>query len=139
MKTYTLYKGENLNLRGSKMNNIKHVVCYSGGHSSALVAIEVVRKYGKENVILLNHNVSSKVEHADIKRFKQEVADYLGIVITYANMKDWETKDQLDVCMEIGAFKVGNGTALCTNRMKTEPFHKWLKDNYTVNPGTIRG
>ncbi len=30
----------------------KHIVCYSGGHSSALVAIEVVRKYGKENCVL---------------------------------------------------------------------------------------
>ena len=25
-----------------------HIVCYSGGHSSALVALEVADKYGKE-------------------------------------------------------------------------------------------
>lgn len=56
----------------------KYVVCYSGGHSSALVAIEAVRKVGKENVILLNHDISIEVEDRDIKRFKQEVADYLG-------------------------------------------------------------
>lgn len=35
----------------------KAIVCFSGGHSSALVAIEAVRKYGKNNVILLNHNI----------------------------------------------------------------------------------
>lgn len=69
----------------------KYVVCYSGGHSSALVAVEAVRKAGKENVILLNHDISPEVEHEDIKRFKQEVADYLGIEITYANMPGWET------------------------------------------------
>ena len=46
---------------------MKYIVCYSGGHSSALVAIETVRKYGKENVILLNHNISAEVSITDIK------------------------------------------------------------------------
>lgn len=113
---------------------MKYIVCFSGGHSSALVAVEAVRKAGKENVILLNHDISPNVEDADIKRFKREVADYLGIEITYANMDGWEQKDPLDVCMEIGAFKVGNGTALCTNRLKTEPFYKWLNENYPSKP-----
>ena len=52
---------------------MKYIVCYSGGHSSALVAIEAVRKYGKENVILLNHDISKEVEHEDIKRFKKRI------------------------------------------------------------------
>lgn len=117
---------------------MKYIVCYSGGHSSALVAIETVRKYGKENVILLNHNISSKIEHKDIKRFKNEIANYLGINITYANMLGWETKTPLDICIEIKAFKVGNGTELCTNRLKTAPFHRWLKENYPVKKGLIR-
>ncbi|MFG0231793.1 hypothetical protein [Achromobacter sp. 413638] len=52
----------------------KHVVCHSGGHSSALVAVEVVRRYGKENVVLVNHDLPFWTEHADIKRFKVEVA-----------------------------------------------------------------
>ena len=71
---------------------MKYIVCYSGGHSSALVAIEAVRKHGKENVILLNHDISSEVEHKDIKRFKNEIAKFLGLEITYANMKGWEYK-----------------------------------------------
>lgn len=112
----------------------KYVVCYSGGHSSALVAIEAVRKAGKENVILLNHNISAEVEDSDIKRFKQEIADYLGVQITYANMEGWETKTPLKVCKDIGAFKVGTGTALCTNRLKTEPFYEWLDLNFPSTP-----
>lgn len=72
------------------MQHMKRIVCFSGGHSSALAAIETVRKYGRENVILLNHDISPHVEHEDIKRFKQEVADYLHIPITYANMPGWE-------------------------------------------------
>jgi len=106
----------------------KHIICYSGGHSSALVAIEVVRKFGKENVILLNHDIHANSEGADIKRFKNAVADYLGIPITYANHLQWDTKDQFDVVIDAKAFKVRNGTALCTNRLKTQPFEKYLKE-----------
>jgi hypothetical protein len=111
---------------------MKHIVCYSGGHSSALVAIEVVRKFGKENVFLLNHDIASWVETADIKRFKSEVAKYLNLEITYANIGGLgadELPDQFDVVMKAKAFKVGRGTELCTSRLKTEPFMKWLKDN----------
>lgn len=108
-----------------------HIVCFSGGHSSAIAAVEVVRRYGSENTVLLNHNLCPRTEDQDIKRFKNEVSDYLGVPITYANMPGWERKDQFDVCMEIKAFKTGaQSTALCTNRLKTEPFHKWLAENY---------
>lgn len=113
---------------------MKHVVCYSGGHSSALVAIEVTRKFGKENVILLNHDINPNVENADIKRFKKEVADYLGLEITFANIKGIvnpnELPDQFDVTIAADAFKVGDGSELCTSRLKTEPFRKYLKENF---------
>lgn len=45
---------------------MKYIVCFSGGHSSALAAIEVTRKSGKENVVLLNHDISPNVEDADV-------------------------------------------------------------------------
>lgn len=35
---------------------MKHIVCFSGGHSSAIAAVEVVRKFGAEDTILLNHD-----------------------------------------------------------------------------------
>ena len=111
---------------------MKHIVCYSGGHSSALVAIEVVRRFGKEQVVLLNHDISSRVEHQDVKRFKLEVADYLGLPITYANiggLAHHDLPDQIDVVLKAKAFKVGNGTELCTSRLKTEPFMAWLAQN----------
>lgn len=107
---------------------MKHIVCYSGGHSSALVAIEVARKFGAENTVLLNHDINPRTEGQDIKRFKDEVASYLGMTITYANHPSWETKDQFDVVVDAKAFKVGNGTALCTHRLKTQPFEKYLKE-----------
>lgn len=110
-----------------------YIVCYSGGHSSALVAIEAVRKYGKENVILLNHNISSKVEHEDIKRFKLEVAEYLGMEITEANMENYENTAPLDICVKRKAFKLDISKVPCTYELKTVPFYKWLAENYPAS------
>lgn len=115
-----------------KNSNLVHIICYSGGHSSAIVAIEVVRRYGKENVILLNHNINKRYENEDIKRFKQEVADYLGIEITYANIKgimdDALIPNQFEVVEELKTFiNVPTKQALCTTKLKTEPFHEFLK------------
>lgn len=107
---------------------MKHIVCYSGGHSSALVAIEVSRRFGAENVVLLNHDMHFSVEHADIKRFKQDVADYIGVPITFASRRN-AAQDQFDVCVEAKAFKVSSGPILCTSRLKTEPFMDWLAAN----------
>lgn len=117
---------------------MKHIVCFSDGEASALVAIEAVRRYGSQDVILLNHDINSWVEDADIKRFKQEVADYLELSITYVNMSGWEFKDQLNVCVEARAFKVGSGHPLCTSRLKTDPFHGWLAEHVPVQSHSCR-
>ena len=107
---------------------MKHIVCFSGGIRSAIAAMEVVRSYGKNDVVLLNHDMHFSVEHPDIKRFKSEVAAYLGLEITFANRRN-ASQDQFDVCVEAGAFKVKNGQELCTSRLKTEPFMNWLAEN----------
>lgn len=103
-----------------------HVVCFSGGHSSALVALEAARRYGTRDMVLLNHDIHERSEDADVKRFKREVADYLKLPITYANHPEWDTMDQFDVVREARAFKSANGHVLCTHRLKTEPFRAWL-------------
>lgn len=104
-----------------------HVVCYSGGHSSALVAIEVARRYGPENVTLVNHQIHPRAEDQDVQRFKEEVARYLGLSIAYASHPRWDSMDQFDIVREARAFKYANGRELCTSRLKTEPFMAWLK------------
>lgn len=106
---------------------MKHIVCYSGGHSSALVAIEVVRRFGKENVILLNHDISSKVEHEDIKRFKKEIADYLGIKIEEADNENYEENTPLKIARDKKGFQFSPGKALCTYYLKTKPFYDYLE------------
>lgn len=109
---------------------MKHVVCFSGGHSSALVAIEVVRRFGSGEVILLNHDINPRVEDADVKRFKRDIAGHLGLPITHANYRRWSEWDQFDVCMYHSAFKAGDKTALCTHRLKTEPFQHYLAEQF---------
>lgn len=112
---------------------MKHVICYSGGHSSARVAISVARKFPLDEIVLLNHDINPSVELEDVKRFKREVAEYLNLNITYANYGGIENcediPDQFDVSLKIKAFKVGNGTELCTYNLKTKPFHDWLEKN----------
>jgi hypothetical protein len=112
---------------------MKYVVSFSGGHSSALVAIEAVRKHGKENVILLNHDISSQVEHQDIKRFKNEVADYLGIPITYANAEDFENNPPLKVVRNKW-FISSTGRIMCTYFLKIQPFENYMKDHFPASP-----
>ena len=65
---------------------IKHIICYSNGAESASVAVAVVRKYGKENCILLNHGINTDREPKDITAFGLQVAEKLGMKITYANI-----------------------------------------------------
>ena len=118
---------------------MKYIVCYSGGRSSAIAAVEAVRKYGKDDVILLNHGICPRVEDPDIERFRLEVAEYLGLQITPCNMAGYESKDQFDICVGIKAFHAGTpGSELCTNRLKTRPFAEWLSENYPVKKGCSR-
>lgn len=122
------------------MREVKINVCYSGGHNSALCAIECVRKYGKENVILLNHDIIGsiagvQIEDQDIKRFKQEVADYLGLPITYANSK-YKTPAEVIEAQGI----IHNPTlhvAVCTYYLKTLPFMEALTKLFPVEKGKI--
>lgn len=114
------------------------IVAFSGGHSSALVAIETVRKYGKNNVVLLNHDISSHVEHQDIKRFKEDISNYCDVPITYANAPDFENTPPLEVCKKIGGFKSSMGLALCTYELKTKQANKYYEENFPVINGEVR-
>ena len=116
---------------------MKYVVCFSGGHSSALAAVETVIRHGRKDTILLNHDISSKVEDEDVKRFKNEVADYLGVPIMYANRKNFQTDTPLSLCRQYKRLLFGPGRTICTYYLKTEPFQRWLADNFPVSRGAI--
>lgn len=117
------------------MKETKHIVCFSKGHSSALVAIEVAQKFGTKNLILVNHDINPSKEDADIKRFGSQVADFIGLPITYVNIDgitDAEKiPDQFDISLAKKGFKAPNTSdAFCTFKLKTEPFFAWLNENH---------
>jgi hypothetical protein len=62
-----------------------HIVCLSGGEASALTAIEVARKHGIDDLILLNHDITNMSESSSIKQFKLDVSKFLGVDLTFAN------------------------------------------------------
>jgi hypothetical protein len=135
----------------------KHIICFSGGHSSAIVALMVWQRYPNDT-ILLNHDINPAYEHGDIKRFKQEVADYMGLPITYANhyasreaaivstgeqfltpTEAYEASrripSQFEVARKRRAFKKpGSGDAVCTAVLKTWPFMAYLAEHFPLGP-----
>lgn len=116
-----------------------NIVCFSGGHSSAMAAIETVRNVGARNTILLNHDISSQVEHPDIKRFKKDISEYVGVDITYANSPDFENNPPLKIALNKKAFQTEAGKALCTYYLKTKPFYDWLEANANKGDHIIYG
>jgi hypothetical protein len=106
---------------------VKHIICYSGGVESALATIEVARKFGTKNMVLLNHDISPDAEEPDIKQYKQDIADYLGVEVTYCNAVTKEYKDFDPILGAIARrkFKGPNGD-YCTFYLKSEPFNLWL-------------
>lgn len=110
---------------------MKHIVCFSGGHSSGHVAIEVAAKYGTDDLILVNNNISSRMEDSDIKRFKIDISAYIGVPVTYCNIDGIEDENEIptqyDICYDENAITNPNTHgALCSYRLKTKPFHDWL-------------
>ena len=79
--------------------------------------------------MLLNHNITGRVERAETKRFKKEIADYLGLEITYANHPMAAVRTPIQIIKDLGHFANLNGQVLCTFHLKTKPFYKWLSEN----------
>lgn len=105
----------------------KHIVCYSGGVSSALVGAMVLKKFGPEKTVWVNHQVNA--EPLDVDRFEQEFASYHKMPITYVNAEGFDTLTPYEVAEIYNRFFVpvrGQPTAMCTYVLKTEPFEIYL-------------
>ncbi|CAG5087795.1 Gp66 [Thermobacillus xylanilyticus] len=103
---------------------------FSGGASSAFVAHHMVQTYGKENCILFFTN--TLWEHEDNYRFMHEVADYLGMEITYRT--DGRTPEQVFYDYRY----MGNSRlAKCSEELKvrqTVIFLEELRDEHGLEP-----
>lgn len=98
---------------------MKHIVMFSGGAASSVVAKIVADKYPNETILL---HTPTGAEHEDADRFRQQVADFIGLPITVeaANKTLWEMVESYK--------QVPNdGLPYCTERLKLIPQDRYLK------------
>ena len=99
---------------------MKHVVQFSNGAGSAWVAWWVLQNMPKEDVILLNHDPGA--EHADSKRFQEEVSKFLDHPITEKSCDKtlWELIEEQH-CLP------SSFIPWCTRMLKIEPGEEFLQ------------
>lgn len=107
-----------------------HVAMFSGGASSAYVAYYIVQKYGKENCVLFF--TDTLWEDIDNYRFMEEVAEYIGMEITYRI--DGRTPEEVfhDV-----RFLGNSRMAKCSEELKVRQtliYLEELRDEHNLEP-----
>ncbi len=97
-----------------------HVVQFSGGAASAVVAKMVVDQFGKDHTVLLHHDTKS--EDPDTYRFIDDVSNYLDVPIT-------DRSDGRDLWQLINDNKClpSHFIPFCTRILKTEQGAKYFK------------
>ena len=100
-----------------------HVIQFSGGAASALVAKLVAEEYGKENVVLLHHD--TKAEDPDTYRFLKQVSNRIGVpVVDVSDGRSlWEV-------IEDNKAIPSDRMPFCTRILKQEPgeyYFRWLE------------
>ena len=99
---------------------MKHIVKFSGGAASAVMAKLVIEEYGHKDVILLYSDTKS--EHPDADRFRAEVCKYLEHEMTVvADGRDlWQLIDDNYAIP-------GNFMPFCTRELKQVPSTRFLQ------------
>jgi hypothetical protein len=108
----------------------RHVVMFSGGEGSALAAKRVVEQHGAENTTLLF--CDTKVEDADLYRFRDEVAAHLGAeLVTLADGRTiWDVfRDE----RFLGNARVDP----CSRVLKRELADAWIASRFTPETVTV--
>ena len=117
-------------LHSDGASKLKHIVLFSGGACSSLVAQIVAKEQVKKDVIFLYTPTYS--EHPDADRFREQVAKYLGIPITVQadGRNIWQLIDDNN-CLP------SEWMPFCTRILKQEQREKFLKglDDYILYYG----
>ena len=102
---------------------MKHIVFYSGGIGSWATAKRVIKKRGKENVILLF--TDTLIEDEDLYRFIDETVKEMGVQYQY--LADGRTPFEV---YRDSRFLGNSRLAPCSHKLKQEPAKKWIKENF---------
>ncbi len=97
----------------------KHIVMFSGGAASSVVAKMVADKYPNDTILL---HTPSGAEHPDADRFREQVAKFIGLPITVESAKKtlWEL-------VETRKYIPNNNLPFCTTELKLIPKDRFLK------------
>lgn len=108
---------------------MKHVVMFSGGAASSVVAKMIADKYPQDTILL---HTPTGAEHSDADRFREQVANFIGLPITEekANKTLWEM---------VESYKQIPNDSLpyCTERLKLIPQDRFLKRLEAQGEGVI--
>jgi 3'-phosphoadenosine 5'-phosphosulfate sulfotransferase (PAPS reductase)/FAD synthetase len=105
---------------------MKHIILYSGGISSAYVAWMVAQKEDKKDITLLHTPTYSENHDADI--FRHQVARYIGLPIT-----EWGDGRNIWEIIEDNHCIPGQFIPFCTQQLKQkmkEQYYKTLDDDF---------
>lgn len=132
----TTSRGSALGILSAGENALKtncqpvHIAMFSGGAASAYVAYYIVQKYGKDNCILFF--TDTLWEDIDNYRFMEEVAEYIGLEITYRT--DGRTPEEVFFDQRF----LGNSRmAKCSEELKVRQtliFLEELRDKHNLEP-----
>lgn len=102
----------------------KHIVLFSGGVGSWWAADRVIKKHGKNDIVLLF--TDTKMEDEDLYRFLNDSEDYFGIKIT--RIADGRTPWQV---FKDRKFLGNSRVDPCSEELKRKLADKWIRDLFT--------
>ena len=106
------------------MSDITHIISFSGGLSSFMASVRVVRDVGYENVLLVF--TDTKTEDEDLYRFLAEAKEYLSPA-EYVHLADGRDIWQV---FQDEKYMGNNRRDPCSKILKRLLFHKWVRKNF---------
>lgn len=103
---------------------MKHIVSISGGIESYATLKRILNKVNKEDVVAVF--MDTLAEDGDLYRFLDDIENKLDIKI----IRLCEGKTPIELAFE-KKFLFNSRIASCSIELKSKPFRKWLKENYT--------
>lgn len=103
---------------------MKHIISLSGGVGSYFSLKRIIEKHGKENVVAVFCDTLE--EDGDLYRFLDDIERVLDISIH----KLCVGKTPFELAYEEN-FVYNSRVANCSKKLKSRPFIKWLKENYS--------
>lgn len=117
---------------------IRHVMGISGGKDSAALAIYMKNKYPDLDIEYYTTDTGKELD--ETYQLIDNLENYLGKKIHRLVGADESHQNPFDHYLEIfGGFLPSSGARWCTNKLKLEPFEKYVGDDLVISYVGIRG